>query len=184
MLELILKSTKSTTPAPSGEIIHLCEEMAAARELFDEAKAMQDAAQAALLGEARALRADELRSGVVTNLRVGRVQVVHRESFRGISSENTPGLRGALRGQFARVVEEETKVVFAKGTTLAAIEAAVGTEAFDALSGLLTITESVKPRKGASEACAEMFRNGEAEMAEDLRKFIEACISAPQVRVK
>ena len=152
--------------------------------MFDEAKTLHDSAVAELVAEARALRAAELRSGVVTNLKCGRVQVVHRESFRGISGENIPGLRAAFRGQFARVVEEETKVAFAKGTTLAAIEAAVGPEAFDALAGLLTITESVKPRKGASEACAEMFRNGETEMAEDLRKFIEACASAPQVRVK
>lgn len=183
MLKLTLKS-KPATPAPSGEIVHLCEEMTAARELLDEAKALADAAQAALLGEARALRAAELRSGVVTNLKCGRVQVVHRESFRGISGENIPGLRAAFRGQFARVVEEETKVGFKKGTTLEAIEAAVGPGGFIALLELLSITESVKPRKGATEACAEMFRNGETEMAEDLRKFIEACISAPQVRVK
>ena len=183
-LELILKARKSDAPTPSGEVVTLCEELQVAREMFDEAKALHDSAVAELVAEARALRAAELRSGIVANLQHGKVQVVWRESFRGISSENIPALRAAFDGLYARVVEEDVKVAFTKGTTLAAIESAIGAEAFDALSGLLTVTETVKPRKGATEACAELFRTANPNTAEDLLQFIEACTSAPQVRVK
>ena len=183
-LKLIVKRNKPTTPEPSGRLANLCEDMEVAAGMLLEAEGLVNTVKGELVAEARAIRSAELRSGIVRGIKHGKVHVVWRESFSGMLTDNIPPFRRVFGDQYARVIEEETKVVLKKGTTLAAIEAAIGPEARDALSELLTITECVKPRKGASEACAEMFRNGDSERGEELLQIIEHCISIPQVKTK
>jgi hypothetical protein len=47
---------------------------------------------------------------------------------------------------------------------------------------LFEVKRTVKPRKGAFNNIAELFKSGKHNVAEDLTTFVSATIGSPQVR--
>ena len=116
-----------------------------------------------------------------------RVMVVYQERFRGLDAENVPALKGAFGTEYDLLCEVSTKIGLRKGATLKSLETTIGKAAFAKLQGLLDVSESVAPRKGAFDQIARLFAEGtkkSKEKAEDLTQFVDATVSSPQVRAK
>jgi hypothetical protein len=113
-----------------------------------------------------------------------RVLVVYTEKFKHLDAENVDALKEAFGEDYALMCEEHEAVTFAKGTSLSAIESAIGSAAFKKLSALLNVRESVTPRKGASKLASRFYRDGETEKGDDALMFLDATLYSPQVRAK
>ena len=112
------------------------------------------------------------------------VTVVWREQYRPLPIANKPVLLDAFGARYHRHVDEVSSVKLAPGVTLAAIMAAVRDSDEDAMTELLLVTDGVQPRKGSMEEVHILRTEGELEQASDLQSFINACATAPQLRVK
>jgi hypothetical protein len=157
---------------------------------MDELKAELEVARDELLGIVDAEKDAKVRAGEeVTSIKVptddgNRVLVVYTEKFKHLDIENVGELKAAFGADYTLVVEEHETLTFNAGVSIAAIEKAIGKPALTKLTALLSVKESVTPRKGAVKECSRLFREGETEKGEDLLTLLEATLYSPQVRAK
>jgi hypothetical protein len=112
-----------------------------------------------------------------------KVSVIYQERYKAIGSDNIPVLKEAFGSDYSLFVEEVQTVALNKGVSLATLREACGPRA-NAVLALFTVTEEVVPRMGAFGHIANLYKNKQTEVAEDLTAFVDACISSPQVRCK
>ena len=193
-LALKLKAATTKTPASvTKPAAAASPEASRYRDLalrMDELKTEMEIARDELLTIVNAERETKIRAGEeVTSIKVptddgNRVLVVYTEKFKQLDTENVEGLKEAFGAEYALLVAETEAVGFRDGTTTEAIGKTIGKAAMAKLTGLLTVKESVSPRKGASKEAARLFRQGEKGMGEDLMIFLDATLYSPQVRAK
>jgi hypothetical protein len=112
-----------------------------------------------------------------------KVTVIYQERYKPIGDDNIPVLQEAFGSDYSLFVEEQQSIELNKGVNLTTLRAACGKQA-DAVLALFTVTNEVAPRKGAFGHIANLYKNGQSEVAENLLSFVDACISSPQVRCK
>lgn len=112
------------------------------------------------------------------------VPVSQVDSFAGVPLANVGALRSALGSHYGDLFETTESVKLRKGTTCAAIHAAIGGDAFAALSSLLDVTREVTPRKGWDEARAKLRPALPADVNEGLDTFEATHRSEPKIRLR
>ena len=132
-------------------------------------------------------RNDRLSKGVAdTSVSIpttdgNKVMVVYPEKYKGLSSDNVPALREAFGENYALFVEEQEDIALKEGLSLKALKDVCG-DRFDAVLALFEVKNTVRPRKGAFNNIAELFKKGDGAVAADLVTFVDATIGSPQVR--
>lgn len=158
--------------------------------LLDELKAEVGLAKQPLIAAVSAHRRALLASGTpVKTVRVPTdgghtLLVLFTERYGGVGMEDESALRAAFGSQYDLFAEPTETIKGRAGITAAALEDAVGPEAWARLRPMLTIKAEVRPRKGAPEQIAKLYAEGNTDLADDLLTFVDACSQSPSVRAK
>jgi hypothetical protein len=189
MLKLVKSSPSPVEDSPP--VSEVATRYADAAAMLEEAKAELAIEREALLATVAVEREARLEAGDHGSISLptasgGRVMVVFRESYKGVSVDNRDTLREAFGEDYSLHCEEVRSLSFKRGLSMDALVAAVGQDAVDVLvaAGFVTEKSELRPRSGAYERIAKLHESGQSETARDLAEFVSACVSSPQVRVK
>jgi hypothetical protein len=187
-LKLTVKATSKSTSAPTpAEASEVATKFRRESMELETVEAKVKLLRANLLEIMEDYRNDRLRNGVAeTSVSIpttdgNKVMVVYPEKFKVLSDENIPALQEAFGSNYSLYVEEIEELNLLEGVSVSSIRAAAGKNA-DAVMALFDVKRTVKPRKGAFNNIAELFKSGKHNVAEDLTTFVSATIGSPQVR--
>lgn len=158
--------------------------------MADELKTKMGVAKIPLVERADAHRHEKLSDGeslksvAIPTKDGARVLISYSEKYKGLGAENIPALQEAFGDRFGQLVEVRNGYTFDKPLPEARIRKAIGDKAWEKLESMLTHVHEVVPRKGAPDHIAELYAEGEDEMASDMETFYDACVYAPSVKPK
>ena len=163
--------------------------LSALRAQLEEAEAAYALEQGEFLQMAQERRADQLKLGIVENLKITvpdapAVQVLWSDKARrALPSVNIAELRRAFGEDYSACVKETCSISLRSGLSLDAIEKQIGKQAAQALLPLLRVSTGVCAADGATARAAKWLAEGD-ERGADLLQFVQATHSAPCVRTR